>query len=160
MTDFAETSRRDFLIRSGGVVAAAATVLLLPTTGCATPEAMREAVRRIVGEGEVREGRVKLDIPPLVENGNTVPLTVAVDSPMSETDHVKAIHIVNERNPQPHVISLTLGPRAGKAAVSTRIKLADSQRVTALAEMSDGSFWSGSADVIVTLAACVEDLVR
>jgi sulfur-oxidizing protein SoxY len=160
MTDLLGTSRRDFLIRSGGIVAAAATVSLLPAAGRATPEAMQQAIRQIVGEGEVRQGRVKLDIPPLVENGNTVPLSVAVDSPMSEADHVKAIHIVNEKNPQPHVISVTLRPRAGKAAVSTRIKLADSQRVTALAEMSDGSFCSGSADVIVTLAACVEDLVR
>ena len=97
-------------------------------------------------------------MPPLVENGNAVPLTVSVDSPMTEADHVKAIHIVNEKNPQPYVISATLGPRAGRASVSTRIKLADSQQVVALAEMSDGSFWSESADIIVTIAACVEDL--
>ena len=108
--------------------------------------------RKIVA---IEGNRITLDVPSLVENGNAVPLTIAVDSPMTETDHVKAIHIVNEKNPQPQIISVVLGPRAGKAAVSTRIKLADSQRVTALAEMSDGSFWSGSADVIVTLAACV-----
>ena len=97
-------------------------------------------------------------MPPLVENGNAVPLTVSVDSPMTASDHVKAIHIVNEKNPQPQVISVALGPRAGRARVSTRIKLADSQQVVAIAEMSDGSFWTASADVIVTLAACVEDL--
>jgi sulfur-oxidizing protein SoxY len=101
---------------------------------------------------------VTLDVPPLVENGNVVPLTVTIDSPMSEADHVKAIHVFNEKNPQPHVISIALGPRAGKAIVSTRIKLADAQRVVGIAEMSDGSFWSGEAHVIVTIAACVEDV--
>jgi sulfur-oxidizing protein SoxY len=119
---------------------------------------MRQAMREILGEAEARPGKVTLDIPALVENGNAVPLTVSVDSPMSEEDHVKAIYVFNEKNPQPHVISVALGPRAARARITTRIKLADSQQVTAIAEMSDGSFWSGSADVIVTLAACVEEL--
>ena len=83
-------------------------------------------------------------------------MTVSVDSPMTEADHVKAIHVFNEKNPQPNVLSVRLGPRAGKAAISSRIRLADSQTVTAIAEMSDGSFWSDEADVVVTLAACVE----
>ena len=97
-------------------------------------------------------------MPTLVENGNTVPLTVSVESPMSAADHVRAIHIVNEKNPQPQVISVTLGPRVGRARLETRIKLADSQQVVAIAEMSDGSFWSETADVVVTLAACLEDM--
>ncbi len=99
-----------------------------------------------------------LDIPPLVENGNVVPLTVSVESPMTATDYVKAIHVFNEKNPQPNVIGIHLGPRAGKASISTRIRLADSQKVVAIAQMSDGSFWSDQVDVIVTLAACVEGL--
>lgn len=160
MINPAEHSRRDFLIGSGRAVAAAALASLRPRDAAATPQAMQEAISRIVGEAAIHQGRVTLDIPPLVENGNTVPLTVAVDSPMNAADHVKAIHVVNEKNPQPHVISVVLGPRAGRATLATRIKLADSQRVTAIAEMSDGSFWSGAADVVVTLAACVEDLVR
>jgi len=85
-------------------------------------------------------------------------MTVSVDSPMTEADHVKAIHVFNEKNPQPNVLSIRLGPRAGKAAISSRIRLADSQTVTAIAEMSDGSFWSDEADVVVTLAACVEGI--
>jgi sulfur-oxidizing protein SoxY len=85
-------------------------------------------------------------------------MTVSVDSPMTEADHVKAIHVFNEKNPQPNVLSVRLGPRAGKAAISSRIRLADSQTVTAIAEMSDGSFWSDEADVVVTLAACVEGI--
>ena len=122
----------------------------------ATPAAMDEAIRMLVGKATVKRGRVKLELPPIVENGNTVPLTVAVDSPMSESDHVTGIHIFNEKNPQPYVAAFDLGPRAGKAAVSTRIRLADSQQVVAIARLSDGSFWSDSADVIVTLAACAE----
>ena len=119
---------------------------------------MAEAIRAVIGESEAQRGRVKLELPPIVENGNTVPLTVSVDSPMTEADHVKAIHVFNEKNPQPHVISVALGPRAGKASVATRIKLADTQRIVGIAEMSDGSFWTDEANVIVTIAACVEDV--
>ena len=122
----------------------------------ATPAAMDEAIRMLVGKATVKRGRVKLELPPIVENGNTVPLTVTVDSPMSETDHVTGIHVFNEKNPQPYVAAFDLGPRAGKAVVSTRIRLADSQQVVAIARLSDGSFWSDGADVIVTLAACTE----
>ena len=123
----------------------------------ATPDTMQEAVRNAIGEATVKKGRVKLDLPPIVENGNSVPCTVAVESPMTATDHVKAIHIFNEKNPQPNVISIKLNPRAGRAAFTTRIRLADSQTVTAIAEMSDGSCWSDDVDVIVTLAACLEE---
>jgi sulfur-oxidizing protein SoxY len=112
----------------------------------------------VVGEGELRKGKVKLELPPLVENGNVVSLSVSVDSPMSTTDYVKAIHVVTERNPQPNVIAAHIGPRAGRAMLSTRIRLADTQTVTAIAELSDGSFWSDSVQVIVTLAACLEAL--
>ena len=124
----------------------------------ATPAMMRAAIRKVVGEAPLRKGKVRLDLPPLIENGNTVPMTVSVDSPMTEADHVKAIHVFNEKNPQPNVLSVRLGARAGKAAISSRIRLADSQTVTAIAEMSDGSFWSDEADVVVTLAACVEGI--
>ena len=122
----------------------------------ATPAAMEEAIRVLVGEAAINRGRVKLELPPIVENGNTVPLTVSVESPMTEADHVASIHIFNQKNPQPDVAAFHLGPRAGKAAVSTRIRLADSQQVVAIARLGDGSFWSDGADVIVTLAACAE----
>ena len=122
----------------------------------ATPAAMEEAIRALVGEATIERGKVKLELPPIVENGNTVPLTVTVDSPMNEADHVSGIHIFNEKNPQPYIASFDLGPRAGKAVVSTRVRLADSQQVVAIARLSDGSFWSDRAEVIVTLAACAE----
>jgi sulfur-oxidizing protein SoxY len=97
-------------------------------------------------------------VPPLIENGNTVPLTVSVESPMTEADHVKTIHVFNEKNPQPHVFNASLGPRNGRAVVGTRIKLADTQKIVGIAEMSNGEFWTASANVIVTIAACIEDV--
>jgi sulfur-oxidizing protein SoxY len=144
--------RRSFLL-------GAAAVALLPFDAAhATPEALADAIKEVAAGREVREGRVKIDAPPLIENGNTVPLTVSVESPMTDADHVKAIHLFNEKNPQPHVFSAMLKPRNGKAQVGTRIKLADTQKVVAIAEMSDGSLWSASASVIVTIAACIEDV--
>ncbi len=140
------------------VVLIGSAAALLPLSAGATPQQMQDAIRQLVGEGTVQHGRITLDVPPLVENGNAVPLTVSVESPMTAADHVKAIHIFNQKNPQPQVISVSLGPRAGRARVATRIKLADLQQIVALAEMSDGSFWSETADVIVTIAACVEDV--
>jgi sulfur-oxidizing protein SoxY len=122
----------------------------------ATPAAMEEAVKALVGEAPMNRGKVQLELPPIVENGNAVPLTVSVESPMTEADHVTSIHIFNQKNPQPYIAAFHLGPRAGKAAVSTRIRLADSQQIVAIARLNDGSFWSDSVDVIVTLAACAE----
>lgn len=150
------TGRRELLI--GG--AATGLAWLLPVApGRATPATMQAAIALVVGEGTpLRRGRIALEIPPLVENGNSVPLTVTVDSPMTAADHVRAIHLFNERNPQPDVISVFLGPRAGRAVFSTRIKLSGDQQVVAVAAMSDGSFWTASAEVIVTIAACVEEI--
>lgn len=151
------TSRRQFLRAAGGAAALGLAAAVGVESAHATPAAMQEAIRKVVGSARVTRGRVKLELPPLVENGNTVPLAVSVESPMTEADHVRAIHVFTERNPQPDVASFRLGPRAGRASVATRIRLADTQTVVAIAELSDGSFWSASADVVVTLAACLED---
>ena len=152
------SSRREFLRAAGGAaigLGAALAVRIEPAH--ATPEAMQEAVRHAVGAARIQPGRVKLELPPLIENGNAVPLTVSVDSPMTEADHVKAIHVFTEKNPQPNVVSFHLGPRAGRARVSTRVRLADTQAVVALCELADGSVWSTSASIVVTLAACLEE---
>jgi len=150
-------TRRRVIVGGGSLAAGLALGAMADVEPAgATLAAMQAAIREVVGQGAVRQGKVTLDLPPLVENGNVVPMTVAVESPMTGADHVKAIHVFNEKNPQPHVISVRLGPRAGRASVSTRIRLADTQRITAIAQMSDGSFWSASIDVVVTLAACVE----
>ena len=150
------TSRRDFLIAAGSLAGGAG--LGSAAGGArATPVAMQEAIRKVVGETPVRRGRVKLDVPPLIDNGNAVPLSVAVESPMTPADHVKAIHVFTEKNPLPNVVSVFLGPRAGRATMSTRVRIADTQTVTAIAEFSDGSCWSDSASVVVTLSACLEE---
>jgi sulfur-oxidizing protein SoxY len=147
-------TRRDVLL-AGGLAALGAAV---PGSAEAVPGQMEAAIRNAIGTPTIRKGRVMLDLPPLVENGNTVPMTVSVDSPMTPDNYVKAIHVFNEKNPQPNVISVRLGARSGKAAIATRVRLADTQRITAIAEMSDGTFWSDTQEVIVTLAACLEDL--
>lgn len=155
MRQLPHSTRRQFLGLAGG--AAVAAVTLRPAD--ATLAMQSAAIRQVVGDAVVRTGKVKLDVPPLVENGNTVPLTVSVDSPMTPDNHVKSIHVFNEKNPQPNVGNFHLGPNAGRAQVSTRIRLADSQKITAIAKLSDGSFWSVSVDIIVTLAACTEEVI-
>lgn len=119
---------------------------------------LQDAVRAWAGGTPVQTGRVTLDIATLVDNGNTVPLSVRVDSPMTESDHVVAIAVFNERNPQADVLRCTLGPRAGRAQVSTRIRLATTQKLTAVARLSDGSCWQQTVEVIVALAACLEEI--
>ena len=149
-----DTTRREILLAGGAAVLA---VTLRPAE--ATPAMLASAIRTIVGTASVKTGKVKLDIPPLVENGNSVPMTVSVDSPMAAEDHVKSIHVFNEKNPQPNIGNFYLSPQAGRAQVATRIRLADSQKVVAIARLSDGSFWSVSVDVVVTLAACTEEVI-
>jgi sulfur-oxidizing protein SoxY len=152
------SSRREFLVAAAGAVAGAGLAPVIAVAPArATPAAMQEAIARVVGAARLTAGKVTLELPPLVENGNTVPLAVRVESPMTEADHVRAIHVFTEKNPQPDVASFRFGPRAGRARVATRIRLADTQTVVAISELSDGSFWSASADVVVTLAACLED---
>ena len=148
-------SRRRFLGTAAAAgVGIAVALSVEPVT--ATPTAMQEAIRKVAGRAQIKAGKVKLELPPLSENGNAVPLAVRVESPMTEADHVRAIHVFTEKNPQADVVSFRLGPRAGRASVATRIRLADTQTVIALAELSDGSFWSDHASVVVTLAACLE----
>lgn len=153
------STRRQFLSLAGGAAAAGAMPVVTLRPAEATPAMLASAIRQVVGDAVVRTGKVKLDVPPLVENGNTVPLTVSVDNPMTADNHVKSIHVFNEKNPQPNVGNFYLGANAGRAQVSTRIRLADSQKITAIAKLSDGSFWSASVDVIVTLAACTEEVI-
>jgi sulfur-oxidizing protein SoxY len=154
------STRRRFLKVAGS----AATLGALPFAirvrpAEATPEMMATAVRAVTGGAAVQTGKVKLDIPPLVENGNSVPMTVSVASPMTSGDYVKSIHVFNEKNPQPNLGNFYLNARSGRAQISTRVRLADSQKITAIAKLSDGSFWSTTADVVVTLAACTEEVI-
>lgn len=140
-------NRRDAILTLG-------VVAVLPAH--ATSSEMEAAIRGYADGKPVTRGKVKLDVPPLVENGNAVPLTVTVDSPMTAAAHVTGIAVFNDRNPQRDVIRFTLTPRSGRAQVSSRIRLATSQQLVAVARLSDGTYWSDAVDVLVTLAACLE----
>jgi len=150
-------TRRTFLELARGAALAGAVPIVTMRPLEATPAMLSSAIRNVVGEAPVRAGKVTLDIPPLVENGNTVPMTVRVASAMTDTDYVKSIHVFNEKNPQPNVGHFYIGPAAGRAQVATRIRLADTQKVVAIARLSDDTFWSASADIVVTLASCTEE---
>lgn len=154
------STRRGFLKLAGSAAAVGALPLAVSVRPvAATPETMASAIRTVTGGANVVTGKVKLDIPPLVENGNSVPMVVSVTSPMTDKDYVKSIHVFNEKNPQPNLGNFYLTPRAGRAQVSTRVRLADSQKIVAIAKLSDGSFWSTTTEVVVTLAACTEEVM-
>ena len=144
-------SRRQVVVAAVG---SATWVLLRPAL--AATDDLAAALSGYAGGASVTPGKVRLNIAELVDNGNVVPITITVDSPMTAVNHVKAIAVFNEKNPQRDVAKFTLGPRYGKAQVSTRIRLATTQNLVAIAQMSDGSFWSHTVAVIVTLAACIE----
>jgi len=152
------TTRRQFLNLAGSVTFAGTIPIVTLRPLEATPAMLTAAIRNVVGEAPVRTGKVKLDIPPLVENGNTVPLTVSVTSRMTADDYVKSIHVFNEKNPQPNIGNFYLSPSSGRAQVSTRIRLADTQKVVAIARLSDDTFWQVTTEIVVTLAACTEEM--
>ena len=146
----AASSRRMLL------AAGAALMFVRSVQATELPDELAAAVAAFAGNASLREGRVTLEVAKLVDNGNAVPVTVAVDSPMTPADHVVALALFNERNPQRDVFTARLGPRSGRAQVSSRIRLATSQKLVAVARMKDGSCWTKTVDVIVTLAACIE----
>lgn len=113
-------------------------------------------VRQVTGGAPVSSGRVTVDTPRLADNGHSVPLKVSVASPMTATDYVRSITLLSEKNPRPVMATFFLGPKAGRAEVVTRVRLATTQRLLAIAQLSDGSFWSGSAEVEVTESACLD----
>jgi sulfur-oxidizing protein SoxY len=148
----ASLSRRGVLAGAGGL--AIVGITLTPTDGRATPALVAEQVKKLTGGAEVKTGRVILKMPQIAENGNTVPLTVSVDSPMSAADYVKAVHVWADGNPAPDVASFAFSPLSGKVEVQTRMRMARTQNVVAVAQMSDGSFFSSQAEVKVTIGGC------
>ncbi len=141
-------------VLTGG--ASLALLAVAPTSARATTADMEAAIRAFTGGAAVKEGGVKVDIPVLLESGHSVPTVVSVESPMTANDYVKTVALFNEKNPLPNVATFHFTPKSGRAWVSTRIRLSDSQKVVAIAKMSDGSFRMGAMDVIVTLPACAE----
>ena len=147
--------RRHFLYQVS--LLSGAVVLWRSGNALATDDRITSLIRAYAGNAPLRQARVAIEIAPLVDNGNSVPITVDVSSPMSASDRVTEIAIFNEKNPQPEVAEFTLGPRAGRAKVTTRIRLATTQKIVAVAKMSDGSCWFQTVEVVVALAACLED---
>ena len=137
-------------------LAASGALLVTLRPAHAADAQLEEAVTAWAAGTKPREGRITIDIAPLVDNGNAVPVTVRIDSPMTAADHVREIALFTERNPQRDIARWQLGPANGRAEVSTRIRLATTQQLAALARMSDGSVWQQRVDVLVTLAACIE----
>ena len=145
--------RRQLLITTG---TAWLSLQTRPVAAVSAPDTLQQVILRWAAGQPVTEGRVVLEVQPLVENGNAVPISVRVDSPMSAANRVQELIVFNERNPLRDVVHATFGPASGRAQLDTRIRLATSQRLVALARFSDGSQWSAQVDVVVTLAACIE----
>ena len=122
----------------------------------ANPSEAEQAMKKIIGNQPIQSGKIYFELPPLVENGNLVGIKCAVQSPMTANDYVKSIHVIAEGNPLPNIFTVYLTPRSGTANITTRVRLADSQTVWAIAQMSDGKFYQGSAETLVTLSACTE----
>ena len=146
-------ARRDWISAAGGL----ALALAVRPARAVSSTTLQEVIKRWAGGQPVQVGRVTLDIAPLVENGNAVPIRITVDSPMSATDRVTEIIVFNQRNPQRDVVRFAFGPASPRAEVATRIRLATSQQLVALARLADGSQWMHTVDVVVTLAACIEN---
>jgi sulfur-oxidizing protein SoxY len=147
-------SRRRLLATAGAGVIAAAGVVFLPPPARATVETATSFLATKIGNRVPQPGRIKLTMPEIAENGNTVPVAVTVDSPMTEADHVKAIHIMADGNPSPEVASFHLSPVNGRAEITTRMRMSTTQNVWAVAEMSDGSVFIDKTEVKVTIGGC------
>ena len=145
--------RRDFLI---GAAAWAGLSIALAAPGLAQdrPQTLDEALKKIMGEAKPADGKITLELPEIAENGNTVPFTLSVDSPMTESSYVKSLHIFASGNPQVDVASFVFTPLSGRAAASSRMRLAKTQDVVAIAELSDGKFLLGKRTVKVTIGGC------
>ena len=148
-----ELNRRRVLLAATSLGGAALLAQFVARPASATPDTAK-ALLQSLAKGEPKEGRITIKAPEIAENGNAVPVTVEVDSPMTDKDYVKAIHVVADGNPSPGVASFMLTPLAGKAEVQLRVRMASTQKIVALAEMSDGSLWTLAREVKVTIGGC------
>jgi sulfur-oxidizing protein SoxY len=152
MTTKTGPDRRTFLLSAAG---GAAVMAFLPGAASAQEaQALEAALKKAFGDAKPAEGRVTLTLPEIAENGNTVPFELAVQSPMTDADHVKVLHIFAPGNPQPDVGSFNFTPASGKAAVSSRMRLAKTQDIYAVAQMSDGKVFMAKRTVKVTIGGC------
>ncbi|MBO6949298.1 MAG: thiosulfate oxidation carrier protein SoxY [Rhodospirillales bacterium] len=148
------TRREALLLAAGATIVAAGGVVLKSGTANADQKMVDEAVMKLIGDKKPAEGKITLELPQIAENGNTVPVGVSVDSPMTADNYVKTVHLFADGNPAPDVASLHFTPMSGKASAATRIRLAGTQNIVAVAEMSDGSVFRAQQEVKVTIGGC------
>ncbi len=149
-----DPQRRSLLVGLGAGGLAVIGMTLVPRAVLADADSMAVAIKERIGDAATQDGRIGLELPQIAENGNTVPISFEVDSPMSESDYVKAVHVFAEKNPLPNVATFHFTPRSGKARASTRMRLAKTQNIVAVAEMSDGSVYMAKTEVKVTIGGC------
>ena len=133
---------------------AAATLAVAPSAVWATPEDVAAEIKKLFGDKPIAAGRIKLDLPTIAENGLVVPLNFDVESPMTDADYVKSVHFFADGNPNPQIANFYFTPMSPKAAAQIRIRLAQTQNIVAVAEMSDGKLFSASKEVKVTIGGC------
>lgn len=144
-------TRRDVLNLA---IAGAAAAAIMPSVASATPAKVAEEIKKLYGDKKPTEGKIKLDLPSIAENGLVVPLNFEVESPMTEKDYIKAVHLFAEENPLPGLASFYFTPMSPKAAASIRIRLAKTQNIIAIAETSSGALYSAKREVKVTIGGC------
>jgi sulfur-oxidizing protein SoxY len=149
--------RREFIQAGAATVAGTALGARAQGLGLAAAQDIKPLIDKITGGKQPERRDVEIEIPQLAENGNSVPATIRVKSPMTPEDHVSAIHVLAERNPRPEVATFHLGPQSGKAEIATRIRLAGSQNVTVVAVLSGDRYRIADAPIVVTAAACLDE---
>lgn len=147
-----QVNRREFVL--GGAAVIAAGTVAVGHTMAQNTQTWEEVLKSILGDSKATEGKLTMDLPEIAENGNTVPFTIAVESPMTDKDYVKAVHVISTGNPQPGVATFRFTPQSGKAAAASRMRLARTQDIIALAELSDGKFLQAKRAVKVTIGGC------
>ncbi len=147
----AELTRRDALAMAA---IAGLAAILAPRMSFADEKAVAEEIKKLYGDKKFESGKIKLDVPEIAENGLVVPINVDVESPMTDADHVKSVHVFAEGNPLPGVVSYKFTPACGKASASTRMRLAETQNIVCIAEMSNGKLYMAKANVKVTIGGC------
>jgi sulfur-oxidizing protein SoxY len=146
-----ETTRRETLALAA---IASLAAFLAPKMAMADEPAVAAEIKKLYGDKKFDSGKIKLDVPEIAENGLVVPVNVEVESPMTEQDYVKAVHVFADGNPLPDVVSYRFTPACGKAAASTRVRLAQTENLICIAEMSNGNLYMAKANVKVTIGGC------
>ncbi len=151
LTQLPTLSRRDAVKAAAWALAAAA---IAPKLAFADEKTVAAEIKKLYGDKPMASGKIKLDVPEIAENGLVVPINIEIESPMTEADYVKAVHVFAEGNPQPAVVSYQFTPACGKASAATRMRLAQTQDIICVAEMSNGALHTAKANIKVTIGGC------